>query len=429
MVSIRESVVARLSMAARLCGAVAVAAIAATTLSAGDVATPCVTVVHREISAAASPYYGAIYADRTDNRLISSSRQSDDNGESWHPLGSQTPLGQGLPHGYRRSPVTALLDPNNNWVLWIVNALDTPDLDPQAVEPPIAQETYYLRYRVSQDGGRSWLRDEPIVGAGKYDAEHPFDDLWIGRNAIYLGDRGCRPITTRDGRILVPAQMTILDASGELYQPPQAFTYTAAVVLIGQWTSDGSITWRSSPRVAGDAALSCRGMIEPTIAQASDGRIAMVMRGSNSHDAEVPARKWISVSDDQGETWSEAKAWGYSDGGSFFSPSSMSFLTRHSSGRLFWVGNLTPENASGNLPRYPVVIGELDPESLGLIRSSVVTLDEQTAEDRQQGRLDLSHFDLLEDRPSGDFILTYPRSHQSYQSREFAELRLKLSPK
>ncbi|MCA9158585.1 MAG: exo-alpha-sialidase [Planctomycetales bacterium] len=169
-------------------------------------------------------------------------------------------------------------------------------------------------------------------------------------------------------------------------------------------------------------------MIEPTIAETSDGRVAMVMRGSNSHDAEIPARKWISVSDDHGETWADAKAWGCSDGSSFFSPSSMSLLTRHSSGRLFWVGHLTPENASGNLPRYPAVIGELDPESRCLIRSSVVTLDEQSAEDRQKGRLDLSHFDPLEDRPSGDLILTYPRSHQSYQSREFAELRLKLSP-
>lgn len=423
MVKIREF------MTAVLCGTLVMTAAVDTTVSASDAATPCVTVVQREISAAASPYYGAIYADRTDNRLISSSRQSDDNGESWKPLRSQRSLAQGLPHGYRRNPVTALLDPRNNRVLWIVNALDTPDLDPRTAEPPIAQKTYYLRYRVSQDGGQSWLLDEPIVGAGDYDAAHPFDDLWIGKNAIYLGDKGCRPITTRDGRILVPAQMTILDAAGELYQPPKAHTYTAAVVLIGEWTPDGSITWRSSPRVAGDETLSCRGMIEPTIAEASDGRIVMIMRGSNSHDPDVPARKWISVSDDQGETWSAAKAWGYSEGGSFYSPSSMSFLTRHSSGRLFWVGNLTPENASGNLPRYPVVIGELDPESLGLIRSSVVTLDEQSAEDREKGRLDLSHFDILEDRPSGDFILTYPRSHQSYQSREFAKLRLKLSPK
>lgn len=422
MVSIRKF------MAALSRAAVVAVGIAGATVSANELATPCLTVVQREISATASPFYGAIYADRTDNRLISSSRQSDDNGETWQPLHSQALLGQGLPHGYRRGPVTALLDPGNNRVLWIVNALDTPGLDPRAVEPAIAQETYYLRYRVSQDGGQSWLLDEPIVGAGNHDAAHPFDDLWIGKNAIYLGDKGCRPITTRDGRILVPAQMTILDASGQLYQPPRALTYTAAVVLIGEWQTDGSITWRMSSRVTGDEALSCRGMIEPTIAQASDGRIVMIMRGSNSHDAEVPARKWISVSDDQGETWSEAKAWGYSDGGSFYSPSSMSFLTRHSSGRLFWVGNLTPENASGNLPRYPAVIGELDPQSLGLIRSSVVTLDDQSAEDRQQGRLDLSHFDILEDRPSGDFILTYPRSHQSYKSREFAKLRLKLSP-
>ncbi|WP_146594247.1 sialidase family protein [Novipirellula galeiformis] len=411
-----------------LCRTLVIAFAVGATVSASDTATPCVTVVEREISASVSPYYGAIYADREDNRLITNYRQSDDNGESWQSLPSQQLLAKGLPHGYRRNPVTALLDPRHNRVLWIVNALDTPDLDPRKVEPPIAQKTYYLRYRVSQDGGQSWLHDKPIVGAGKHDAAHPFDDLWIGKNAIYLGDKGCRPITTRDGRILVPAQMTILDAAGELYKPPRAHTYTAAVVLIGEWASDGSITWRISERVTGDEALSCRGMIEPTIAETRDGRIVMIMRGSNSHDAKIPARKWISVSEDQGETWSAAKAWGYSDGGSFYSPSSMSFLTRHSSGRLFWVGNRTPENASGNLPRHPAVIGELDQESLGLIRSSVVTFDEQSDEDRQQGRLDLSHFDILEHRPSGDFILTYPRAHHSYKSREFAELRLRPSP-
>ena len=391
---------------------------------AAEGSTPCVKILHREITKTASPFYKAIYADATDNRLITENRQSDDHGASWQTLRSHQIFAQGLPYGYRRHPVTAMLDPKHNRVLSIVNALDTPDLDPKISEPPLAQKNYYLRYRVSTDGGRTWLCDEPLTAGGDYNAQHPFADLWIGKNAIYLGDLGCRPIATQKGRVLVPAQMTVVDSPGELHQPPGALTYTEAVVLIGEWTADHRLTWRMSQRVKGNDDLSCRGMIEPTIAETMDGRIVMIMRGSNAHDANVAARKWISVSADQGETWSSPQAWQYDDGTSFYSPSSMSSLIRHRSGRIFWVGNISPNNAHGNSPRFPLVIGELDPASLALKRSSVVTLDDESDADRKRGRLDLSHVHLLELRPAGELMVTYVRGLNQYKSREFVLLRL-----
>ncbi|QDV12862.1 hypothetical protein CA51_27480 [Rosistilla oblonga] len=394
---------------------------------AADAQPPCVSIVKRELTDAVSPYYRAIYGDVAKDRLVSSSWQSDDNGKNWSPIRSHHALARGLTPGFRRNPTTSTLDPNRNCVLAIVNALDTPNLDPKINEPPIAQKTYYLRYRVSTDGGASWLCDDPIVGVGDYDAKHPFDDLWIGKNAIYVGDNGCAPIVTDSGRVLLPVQMTVLDEAGELYQPPRAHTYTEAVALVGTWTDENRITWRMPTRVKGDPEKTVRGLIEPTIAEAPDGRILMVMRGSNSHDSTVASSKWFAVSNDEGETWSEPKRWAYDDGTSFYSPSSMSVLMRHSSGRIFWVGNITPENPKGNLPRFPLVIGEVDPQSLQLIRSSVVVVDQKNPEDANRGRLDLSHVHLMEDRETKEMILTYTRAYHAYRQREFALLRLALS--
>lgn len=399
----------------------------AASLCGQDSQTPCVTIIDREVTAGASPYYRAIYADAANNRLLSSSWQSDDNGGTWKASRSHHALARGLTPGFRRNPVTATLDGGRNTIVSIVNAMDTPNLDPKINEPPIAQKTYYLRYRLSHDGGVSWVCDDPIVGSGDLSPTHPFEDLWIGKNAIYLGDNGCAPIITRSGRVLVPAQMTVLDDRGELLLPPKAHTYTEVAVLIGQWTADNRLAWRMPPRVQGDTSQTIRGLIEPTIAETVDGRILMVMRGSNSHDPKIAGTKWFAVSEDEGETWSEPRRWTYDDGTSFYSPSSMSVLLRHSSGRVFWVGNITPENPNGNLPRFPLAIGEVDPETLQLRRSSVVIVDQKNQADEAQGRLDLSHVHLMEDRETRNLILTYPRAHHSYKKREFALLRLALT--
>jgi hypothetical protein len=40
----------------------------------------------------------------------------------------------------------------------------------------------------------------------------------------------------------------------------------------------------------------------------------------------------------------------------FYSPSSKDVLIKHPSDRVFWVGNITPENADGDSPRWPIVV-------------------------------------------------------------------------
>jgi hypothetical protein len=396
----------------------------------GSEASSSLRLVSRSLTPHVPGYYNAVYLQQTDYRLRSGDNVSTNNGRTWKPKLMQPDFVSGLPHGYRRIPVTSALDPFTGRLIAIINALDTPGLDPTVHEPPVAQETYYLRYRISADGGQSWRLDEPIVQAGGFTAQHPFEGVWVGKNAIYLGDLGCIPIVTRAKRVLVPAQTTPLGPDGKLWNPSGGHTYTDVLVLIGTWTSGQRLLWRASQRVVGDPKRTTRGLIEPTLAEFPDGRILMVMRGSNGGKAdtrhELPSYKWFAVSQDGGETWSTPAPWTFEDGQPLFSPSAMSTLFRHSSGRYFWSGNLSTTNCQGNLPRWPLVVGEVDPSSLKLVHSSVLTVDTQRPEDQNRGRLDLSHFTLLEDRKTKQIILAYPRSYNAYKSNEWVTVRLAL---
>lgn len=314
----------------------------------------------RQVSRVLTPeqpgLYNAVYLEATGVTLRSGDQLSVDNGRHWLRKPMTPDFNVGLPFGYRRNPVTAALASPAGSLLAIVNALDTPGLDPNKHEPPVAQKTYYLRYRVSTDAGRSWLFEEPIVQAGDYSAPHPFAGVWIGSNSVYLGDLGCIPLLTREGKVLVPSQSPPLGPDGTLWNPSGGHTYTDVLVLIGTWTNAHRLSWQVS-RVTGDPQRSSRGLIEPTLTELPDGRILMVMRGSNGGKIDprhqLPSWKWFAVSKDGGRNWSTPQPWTFDNGQPFFSPSSMSSLVRHSSGRCFWAGNLTPKNCEGGLPRFP----------------------------------------------------------------------------
>jgi hypothetical protein len=387
-------------------------------------------VVSRVVSSNQPPSYGSLYVERTGLRLLGRNQVSADNGRTWSRLAPIPDFTSGLPEGYRREPVTSAFDPLTARLLTVVNALDTPGLDPRTHEPPLAQRNYYLRYRVSEDGGRTFLFDEPIMRTGRIDARNPIEGVWVGTNAIYLGDVGCLPLFTPSGHVLLAAQTTPVGADGKLYNPMGGHTYTEVVVLIGTWTDPGRLKWAVSQRVRGDPARTTRGLIEPTLSEFSDGRILMVMRGSNGGKADpshrLPSYKWFSISKDGGQTWNEPAPWTYDDGRPFFSPSSMSTLFAHSSGRRLWVGNLSPTNCAGDLPRWPLVIGEVDSKTLLLVRETILTVDTHQPEDNAQGRLDISHATLYEDRKTGEVGLTYPRAHNSYKSREWVIVRIGL---
>ena len=171
--------------------------------------------------------------------------------------------------------------------------------------------------------------------------------------------------------------------------------------------SDLRINWELSALVKGDPARSTRGMDEPTVAPLADGRLLMVLRGSNGTQPALPGRRWVAFSADAGRTWTTPAPWTYADGGEFFSPSSCSQLVPHSSGRLFWIGNIVPTNPTGNQPRHPLVIGEVDIRSGLLRRDTVRVIDDHRPGDSPL--LALSNFSAPEDRATGEIVVNLTR--------------------
>src|SRR4029434_1280117 len=126
-------------------------------------------------------------------------------------------------------------------------------------------------------------------------------------------------------------EISPLGADGKLYNPAGGYTYTDAAVGGGR-RRGARLAWGISDVVTRGPARSTRGMVEPTIEFLADGRLLMVLRGSNDRRPELPSYRWISMSQDGGNRWTIPQPWTYQDGQKFFSPSACSQLLRHSSG-------------------------------------------------------------------------------------------------
>jgi hypothetical protein len=276
-------------------------------------------------------------------------------------------------------------------------------------DKPLARlRGWSIQTAFSDDGGRTWRDERPVIHRGaEFSESHPLPGVWAGKNCAYLGDRTCVPMVLPDGVILLPIQIVPLAADGALHNPGGGYTFTHAAVLRGRWVADRRLEWEMSTVLEADPALTTRGLIEPTIARLDDGRLLLVMRGSNDKKPALFGGRWASFSPDEGRTWSKAALWTYDDGRAFYSPSACSQLLAHSSGRLFWLGNISPTNPTGNGPRYPLVVGEVDRRTGALRKASV-----QVVDDREPGEsegLALSNFFAREDRETSEIVLHMSR--------------------
>ncbi len=319
---------------------------------------------------------------RSDTVDVAYVRQSKDNGKTWGPAVERS-TGEKRPNGMlRRHLHPGWVDPKTKKLLtfWLEGVLPTDD-------PLEGMKAWDIYYTVDQ-------------GRDVYKVPRPPE------GSLMLGDMTCLPLSLEDGSILLPTVLAPVNPDGTLHNPGGGYTYHWGQIMRGIWKK-GAIQWSPTPFIKNDPARSTRGVDEPTLGRLTKGRVLCVIRGSNDKKPDLPSWRWVSTSADGGRTWSATKPWTYHNGDPFYSPAACSQLLHHSNGKLYWLGNITPQNPKGNRPRYPFVIGEVDQDSGLLIKDSVRKVDDlQPGEDPI---LTLSNFYAREDRETHQIVVHMTR--------------------
>ena len=357
------------------------------------------------------------YIKRSDTSEISYIQFSSDNGKTW-TAPKAVITGKETAAGTERYNFSHLLldESRKRMIIFKVKGLLPTD------EPLEGLKHWNIWYAVSEDGGRTNIIEEQLIlQDDEYHADHPVDGVWIGRNSLMLGDVSTLAIMTKyqkdedvNGMVLLPVQISPTDADGNYYNPGGGHSYHYSAVIRGRIEEAGRMQWLSiTDPVQNRPEESTRGALEATLAEMKDGRILMVMRGSNGGrkdpENKIPSYRWYSISEDGAKTFSTPQPWRFNDGEKFFSPSSCSQLLEHSNGRYYWIGNINRENSIGNMPRNPLFICEVDQQSLLLKRETLCTIADVGEE--QSTQVTFSNFFAREERGTGDVLVYITAFH------------------
>lgn len=314
------------------------------------------------------------------------------------------------------------LEPGKPWILQL--CISTPGVG----DTQTGSAQYKIWYRTSNDGGASFTSLKQVIVKG-YSSMNPIEGVVVGRNGFNVD--ATRPIVrASNGEIMIPIGLHPWDEEkNKIYLPnSSAFLFQDAGVLIGHWLPDGNdVEWEFGGWLRIDHNKSTRGLSEPTIVQLNDqGRFAMVCRGSNLARLELPCYAWASFSDDFCRTWTEPVPFTYNDGENFFVTTAHSTLfTSKVNGKTYWIGNLTKTNPQASFPRYPLVIGEVDLANFGLIKETVVEIDNRLLLDGEQ--LQLSNFRVLENKTIPEIIVSLTRREGSISAKRPSWYRIRLN--
>jgi hypothetical protein len=257
----------------------------------------------------------------------------------------------------------------------------------------------FTYWQMSRDEGRSWSTPQQICYEPKveFNEADPHSPAFLAVNQGYFGNRIER---LRNGRLAFVLAHTNAAGDPENFRRPWRM---GSILFIGGWQADrGTYAFLPMARVEASPQQSGRGLMEPDIAELKDGRLLVVWRQDST--PQTPGCKLFSISTDGGRTLSSPRPWQYSDGVGFYSPSSFHAFLRHTrTGKLYWIGNITPKPPFRNSPRYPLVIAEVDEQKAALKRETVTVIDDRSP--GQSNRLQLSNFSVLENRRTGEIEL------------------------
>ena len=290
-------------------------------------------------------------------------------------------------------------------------------------------------YQVSRDGGETFDEPRLLIQKGTdYNTVHPIAPVTIPYNT-YVSSSSA-PIRASNGEIMCPFGYNMLDENNRKLKGVNKdwMFVRGAGVLIGTWTDNGTdIEWDLGETLEIDHVnKSTRGVFEATVAELkTPGHFLLVMRGSNAWKTELPGYKWKSISTDYCRTWTQPEPFTYSNGDTFFSPSSCSDLKRNTkNGRLYWIGNICPENPDGNDPRHPLILAEVDEGTCGLIKDSVAVIDDVDPGKGDTEALALSNYSLREDPETGHFIVGIdrvdPGKKEEYEARKWPRVYVEM---
>jgi len=328
---------------------------------------------------------------------------SEDNGKTWTPP-EKLPDSVRYEGDMRRefaegSPVC--LDPSGQIYLKFSREIIMPKGD---VLEGCKQRKIF--YQISKDGGRAFGRLKQLIEKGiEFDESHYLKGVWHKKNSATLNSH----LVLSPKELLLAVYIFPVDDKGLLDNPLGGSTYSDIGFIKGGLTEDASdIEWSTTQVLRLEPAVSIRGMSEPCLANLSDGRILCIARGNQGAQGEAtPGGSWLTVSQDQGWTWTPMKRLSFDDGGILYTPSSISQLLRHSSGRLYWIANIVSAPAEGNSPRFPLVLAEIDENKLAVIRNSLTVIDNR--QKTESDTLQLSNFSAYEDREGHEIVVTLAR--------------------
>ena len=266
-------------------------------------------------------------------------------------------------------------------------------------------------YQLSADDGQSWGEAHML----KYEEGPDFDPQDWGAtnffrtNEMYIGGAA----VLANGTVAISATIPVEYRDTDDEQVPAVFPnnyregcVAGAICFVGRWdAAHGDYRWQSSTPMFLPRRQSTRGLVELDLVQLQDGRLLLLMRGSNTGlgALECPSRRWYSVSEDGGLSWGPVTDMRWDTGEPLYSPASIAHTFRSSrTGKLYWVGNIPEVPPEGNSPRYPLQIVEIDEAAAvpAFKRDTLTVIDDRDpAHDSEH--VQLSNFSLVDDRQSG----------------------------
>lgn len=267
-------------------------------------------------------------------------------------------------------------------------------------------------WKVTYPDGREVVRMFELEEGGcDYDPKNPRNPDFLDKNRCSAGDMSFLP----DGDILFNLFPTVrlackiagVDVNG--FFPSCPDLHIAMIVARAHWNGEDYEFTYSNPIMLSDLQSS-RGIMEPHMTFLPDGRILLVIRGSNLKldvwntriGKYTPSYKWFTISEDGGKTFAPLTPWHFDTGEVIYSSASVhKFYRCPKNGKLYWLGNIIddPSVLDGNDPRFPLNICEVDEANACLIKETLAVID--TIRDGQTS-VELSNFELLEDPDTKD---------------------------